>query len=366
MESIVYILGAGFSAPLGIPTMANFREKALAISAEDNFAYFNEVFEDIRQSSFSDGYFRSEDSLNIEEVLSKLEMKFALSGNKAKLDLYRKFICDVIRRYTPILKDRPRQFNSVNPIRWPDSLFQDKQPEIKQESYGYFVASLLQLQARKSYYQNDWSGKKEWELVFEHDSAKKETCYDIISLNYDTVIEGYCSYINNQQNQSQNIGFLSSDAMRQGQGWPPVLAKLHGSVEDGMIITPSVTKGLYHDRMPDSWSVAFRVLARASEIRILGYSLPDSDSYIKYLLKAAMTESVRLRRIDVICLSLENVEKNRFEAFVGRRFLRFRNINILDYLGEIMNVTRPNAIAEVESLSFRELERVHQLFMSRG
>ena len=47
MENIVYFLGAGFSAPLGLPVMNNFWSKAKDLYVEKNteFKYFKEIFE---------------------------------------------------------------------------------------------------------------------------------------------------------------------------------------------------------------------------------------------------------------------------------------------------------------------------------
>ena len=51
MENVVYILGVGFSAPLGLPVISNFLEKAHDIYEEHREEYpnFEKVFQSIKK-----------------------------------------------------------------------------------------------------------------------------------------------------------------------------------------------------------------------------------------------------------------------------------------------------------------------------
>ncbi|MDI6784013.1 MAG: hypothetical protein QME64_07980 [bacterium] len=58
MERVVYFLGAGFSAPLGLPVMSNF----LMLSKDmffkdDKYKYFDEVFKTIKEMAVIKNYF---------------------------------------------------------------------------------------------------------------------------------------------------------------------------------------------------------------------------------------------------------------------------------------------------------------------
>ena len=46
MEKVVYILGAGFSAPLGLPVISNFYEKSKDLYFSDTiqYKYFIKIF----------------------------------------------------------------------------------------------------------------------------------------------------------------------------------------------------------------------------------------------------------------------------------------------------------------------------------
>jgi hypothetical protein len=150
------------------------------------------------------------------------------------------------------------------------------------------------------------------------------------------------------------------------------IAKLHGSADNpSTIISPTWNK--ISENLPKKdWEMARNWLSNANHIRIIGYSLPITDSYVRYLLKAAVLDCFNLKRIDVICLDLRGDVKKRYDDFIkfGACY-RFCNANSLDYLNEnfqnhIINfprtITRDNNAAR-----YKYLEESHDRFMeSRG
>ncbi len=106
MERVVYWLGAGFSAPLGLPVMSNFLLKAkdqFAAGAEE-FKYFEQIFAKIDDLSKAKNFFET-DLFNIEEILSLFEMESQLTGSRIS-EQYVKFLQDVIEYYTPEVTPR--------------------------------------------------------------------------------------------------------------------------------------------------------------------------------------------------------------------------------------------------------------------
>ena len=87
METITYILGAGFSAPIGLPVTNNFliKSKDLYFTDHNKYDYFKSVFNTIEELSVCKNYFNA-DLFNIEEILSILEMGSFLDGKKMKKD----------------------------------------------------------------------------------------------------------------------------------------------------------------------------------------------------------------------------------------------------------------------------------------
>ena len=81
--------------------------------------------------------------------------------------------------------------------------------------------------------------------------------------------------------------------------------KIHGTLEPLNIIPPVWNKSLHPEFLP-AWKLAYQMISRAKQIRFLGFSFPKTDSYLQYLLKAALVNSSNLQKIDVICLDDEN------------------------------------------------------------
>lgn len=122
MERVVYLLGAGFSAPLGLPVMSNFLEKSkdMYFENKERYSYFSSVLDQIRDFSVVKNYYKS-DLFNIEEILSILEMANQLGGRRLKLKKdFIKYLSDVVEYYTPQIKPYPK--NQL-PSNWEDVVF---------------------------------------------------------------------------------------------------------------------------------------------------------------------------------------------------------------------------------------------------
>ena len=86
MDRVVYWLGAGFSAPLGLPVMRDFvtKSKDQYASDPDRYGHFGTIFKQIDTLSKIKNFFSS-NLYNIEEVLSILEMRSELVGDRTRI-----------------------------------------------------------------------------------------------------------------------------------------------------------------------------------------------------------------------------------------------------------------------------------------
>ena len=106
MTRVVYFLGAGFSKPIGIPTLGEFIQAARGQQGErEDFHYFGPLLELIEGLHKAGSYFKS-DLRNIEEVLSLLEADAFVSDPTLK-ERFKKFICAVIKYHTPVFQPMP-------------------------------------------------------------------------------------------------------------------------------------------------------------------------------------------------------------------------------------------------------------------
>lgn len=320
MNKIVYILGAGFSAPYGLPVMRDFllRAKDLYFRDTTKYAHFEKVLETIDKMHKAKTYYEV-DLLNIEEVLSILDMEDHVSGGERAKN-FSQFIADVIIAYSPPppvfglnSTDDKRAYVGVGD-RTGNIIFRDE----SWKRFGFFVANLMNLRLRFEPYSLD--RQSAYKLYWESQPSPRAR-YSVITLNYDRLFEMVAECIMNAAepalDNSSPIALLR-------------LAKLHGSV-DGEIVAPTWKKWTGKS-LQKAWSQAYVDLCDATEIRILGYSLPPSDAYVRYLLEASILKSKHLKKIDVVCLddSAGTLEAH-FRAFIHYKFMRFRNLDLKTY-----------------------------------
>jgi hypothetical protein len=313
MENVVYILGAGFSAPLGIPLLSNFLSKSKDIFSKNTEQYieFEKIYKNIEKITAIKNYYNS-DLLNIEEILSILEMQKYSNLTDMDLTVFKRFISDVVKGYTPVIEKCPEKW----PGNYYDVLFGKKY-----HSYGNFVANLLNLE-----FEQYSPPSNEIRYAFNKNS---EYSYSIITLNYDEIIENLIGHIIKSFSNSPKIEIATQNILvHDGIS----IAKLHGTCSfPESIISPTWNKSS-NNAANNVWELAGKLLNKANHIRILGYSLPESDSYIKYLLKVSAIGANNLKSIDVICYDKDDSVKERYSNFVTFRDLKFVNEKIEKYI----------------------------------
>lgn len=352
-EFVVYILGAGFSAPLGLPVMGNFLSKARDQFFADpiTFSHFKPVFKQIDDLARVRKAYRA-DLHNIEEVFSMLEMRSALTNSSRLVRGFSQFICDVIKFHTPPVKGYPGRL----PGNWHDFVFGNRTHVPNDHHYGAFVASLLRLELAEVQGGNADDGGR---FVVTH-GASNTTSYAVVSLNYDEVLEQYAAHL------SRRIGIPLSfefDFCRNGSAWGGgcKIAKLHGDAGKGDVVPPTWSKGI-NNNIIKTWRLAHGLLAQATQIRVLGYSLAESDLYVRYLLKASALRSDRLKAIDVVCLDSADVVKSRYRNLIEHPGLRFANEDVVSYLKGITPRKVTGGVGPL-SCAWGTLERAHEATM---
>jgi hypothetical protein len=147
---------------------------------------------------------------------------------------------------------------------------------------------------------------------------------------------------------------------------PLKIVKVHGSVEDQSIIPPTFNKGLYLTDLPVAWGEAFDALKRANEIRIIGYSLPNSDAYIQYILKGAIIQQQELEQVDIICWDPDGKVNQRYQTFVSYPNFHFYNRKTEEYLEIVrasLKVNSERLSRDIRRIvSFDHLEDAHKKF----
>ena len=334
MEKVVYFLGAGFSAPFGIPVMSNFLEKSKDMYSRDSSQYkhFSDIFNRIDRMAKSSLYY-STDVFNIEETLSILEMEERMKDLDLR-EAFMKYIGDVIDHHAYKIE---KEVEAAVPgsSGWYENLFGRERMRHRElwNALGFFVASIHNLTFLRRL------GSNGHEIRFSK-NHEPETSYSLITVNYDLLLEDVCRFINRHYTADNGVDFAKDKTENEEEHHNAILAKLHGSI-DTVVIAPTWNKSVIRPEILNAWKLAYKVLVEANHIRIIGYSLPITDTYVRYLLKSAAINAFNLKTIDVICLDPDGSVEAKYREFINLSFSfrvkflvysRIRYHNILWYM----------------------------------
>jgi hypothetical protein len=369
MKHVVYILGAGFSAPIDIPTIAGFRRKSLELKANGNVGY-NNVLDKFEQLGTLKQRMNVELN-NIEEVLSIMEVGDFVGG-EADLNIVQEYIKNVITETTPKLKDDVLTRLKSSGQSWFDSIRyagkDNNSSELIWWRYIYFVASLFELELHPIF--NQQNNLENFKIQRKASNTK----YTILSLNYDTVIEKcvvMLSSLGKSEDKVLDYNLIVSNGETKDKGSDVSLVKLHGCVSDTKTInTPTWNKYLSGSSSRKEWREAHDALLNATELRIIGYSLPVNDSYIQYFLKYCIWKNPDILRISVINKN-DAETKQRYDNMFGanREVYQYLNFGTEDYLNRIVNTTHSHHETRIKDKTqkfttpylFQSLEKLHDV-----
>lgn len=293
-----YILGAGFSRAAGLPLMNDFY-----LTSKDIFpklgsptaTAFKHVF-DFWEVYSNVKHYLNVDFFNIEELLSIIEMNHYLSESESSTlneDILF-FIREVINQKTPKIDDKSNIY----------------------DVYKRFLMYALGI-------------KKDHNRLYRLAGGPENS---IISLNYDLLIENTLSFFNinnaksNIYDRPSFVPFYGHNIEYENDHLNPPdiieikIAKLHGSInfKDNLIIPPTWNK-TSNEKIKGAWQLAYELLSKTNKIVFIGYSLPQTDSYIKYLLINGIKENKNLKRIEVINPEDEQgITRMRYSTFFDK------------------------------------------------
>jgi len=326
--------------------MSNFISKAKDIyySGNSNGKSYADIFDRINDLSKIKNYFHS-DLFNIEELLSIYDMEYALAG-KRENNAFAEFILDVIQHYSFKEENIERTF----PGNWYDFIFGDKDHH---RNILAFVANIFQLEFSENPATTRLQGFKS--IVVPSDIK-----YSIVSMNYDALLETALTSFN--RDFHSNHAFTKLDF---NIDWSnPMLYKLHGDIENNTIIPPTWAKNI-DKQMLTIWKNAFNLIKSSTQIRILGYSLPISDTYFQYFLKAAISNNPYLKCIDVVCKDANGSVKSRYKDHFSFRDFRFQTGDLADYCKPLWANVHPGHFARNAHILCNALESIHMAFMAQ-
>jgi hypothetical protein len=85
-----------------------------------------------------------------------------------------------------------------------------------------------------------------------------------------------------------------------------------------ILIPPTWNKTAYHPALTNVWKKAASELAEAENIYVIGYSLPETDSFFRFLFALGSESSTRIKRFRVINPDHTGEVEKRFRRLIGR------------------------------------------------
>lgn len=368
--NVVYVLGAGFSEPYGLPIMSTFMDRARDIYETDN-AKHSRLKAVIDKLDRLNSHSLRINISNIEEVLSVLQMAELLTNDKDAEELdedqMKYFIRTVIMESTKEIPVEDKDTNLSDGLG--RHVFNDRGGVFS--LYGFFVASLFGMSIIRRELRRGHDLPVKQEVAFSRFDGVEEK-YSVVTTNYDCILEKFEQFINAHLSDPSRdrIEFKNEyvEKPKPTSGRVMPLLKLHGTVElkSDIISKNDITvmtwnKNIYRPETAAILREAYRAIRDAHHIRIIGYSMPDTDSYLKYLLKVATLNHKNLKSIDVLTLDDDKQStKKRYEALLGEKGMRWKSGKVEDYFSKISRLTNDNISNNVINCNW--LEAAHKSF----
>jgi hypothetical protein len=113
--------------------------------------------------------------------------------------------------------------------------------------------------------------------------------------------------------------------------WPQVTCQhcKEMGVLEPVIIPPTWSKTIEHEQIKRVWKTAVQELQEASQIVIIGYSMPQTDTFFQYLLTLGLQKNENLNRIVVANTDTTDSFKTRYKNVFARSLFERKKLVFL-------------------------------------
>lgn len=317
----VYILGAGFSKEAGLPLQDDFLLVAKEVYFKNTVKYkhFDSVFK--YQDDLSKmRKFLNYPLLNLEALFNLIEMDSFYSDNGKSKEIkedFTKLVCDVIieKSQNPFFHDHNGHL-SIHTSIYDNYLkfIELISPQNQTDSIISFNYDLI-LEAAASIH--NWKQtQKQDGILRKQKNINFNIIFDKENITADPVKNYFIKDDRNGYFPSHNIYSTDKSAIN--------LLKLHGSInwkiaedDPAFIVPPTWNKS--DQRIRKLWKIAYDEIKNAKRIIIIGYSFPETDTYVKSLITLALNENRILQNIYFINPDA-HASKNASLAMLDKHF----------------------------------------------
>jgi hypothetical protein len=324
----VYILGAGFSCDAGMPLINDFLERMrnahewLVDKNRLREAYAVEKVLNFRRDAESATYWTRMDLENIEDLFS---LAASNEKNLSKRDIQLAIAATLY--YSSQTASTAHQYSFILPqTSWAKNVSWCRiEPYGNNEVRGWFKPYIFHVARLLGF----WNG------------GEMEGRNTFISFNYDTILEDTLADLGVRFGYGfgkQSVELDESARIIIDKSVVEVL-KLHGSInwalvgktENKLKIFGSYTdvydSNLIPELIPPTWNKAFQnqqiellnkavdTIRTATRIILIGFSVPLTDLYFRFMISAGLQGNISLRKIVFVNPDIEDLKKRAYPLF---------------------------------------------------
>lgn len=326
MAKLVFILGAGASVSAGAPVMRDFLDCARGLLASgasgESKSAFETVFRyvDYLQQAHSKVAFSL---YNLESVFGAFEMLELLGLDKLSgikpVAAMRELICKTLEQ--SIKCNRMNQYPYIRP---PDayaqfvrglSAFQEKRGQsVAIITFNYDVALEMALTAENKgfdYGLDANASSNDLKLLKLHGSINwfGANGSQVKAISIKSLFQEQRAHSSVNQGKNIPLPILSTSSVQQLE---PSYEKVP------LILPPSLSKGSQQVALKRVWTAAHRELSEAETAVVIGYSLPPTDEFFRYLLALGLLEASPLKQFLVVNPDNgDEIFRDRYQKLLG-------------------------------------------------
>lgn len=333
----VFIFGAGASKQAGAPLMSNFMDVAErlyrtgVVGAADDREAFADVFKAVSdmRAIHQKAYLNLD---NFETLFGAIEMA-NLTGKLASrtpesIKKLRDSLVTLIVKTLEYSIPFPRSSRKIVPPP-PYDYFATSLVEVREKfrgnhpgmafltfNYDLALDYMLHYMGRWGHYDYCLSGQPDLNkipLLKLHGSinwSACEECGEIVPFNFSELDFRFLMY-DFEDGPSYHYFDLGTNIHRKQHHGKPLKST-------PVLVPPTWNKTGYHENLAPIWGRAARELAEAENIYVIGYSLPETDSFFRYLYALGSESETRIKRFWVFNPDNDGTVERRFREMVGR------------------------------------------------
>lgn len=331
MEENIIILGAGASADSGAPLMSNFLDKAEDLLSSNIDPRTKECITKVFHLLDEMQKVHSKSRLdlnNIETVFGAIEMAQIIKRlgniNPSEIPDYRRAIVKLIVRTI----EQSMNFEYENSFIYAPGSYKSLMAYISKEkepfrtiiSFNYDLG--IDTAVHRAGYKVRYGFEEASPETNAFNVLKLHGSINWISSQDDKTIYPYYPewYLNDfSMSGSQSVKgktkFVITNNLQLINQHNPIISNIK---YEPVIVPPTWNKTGYHGTLSNIWGKAAEKLSQAKRIFVFGYSLPESDSFFRYLYALGTLSSTRIRNIVVVNPDpLGGDVDNRFKQLLG-------------------------------------------------